>query len=675
LEPGTSFGETIMSFDTNTDYQSLDAVTLAVTAQPPGRDVAIPLSCLFLSPNNVRKVRHADDLPELAALIASQGLLHRLSVTDAGEGRYAVEAGGRRLAACQLLQAQGVYSADQPIDCRLYEAERAIEISTAENSAIAMHPADQFEAFAKLLASGLTEQQVASRFGVSVLTVQRRMTLASLAPRFIALFREGKVSMDQLQALALSPDHDLQIAAWDSLSEYQRSPYMIREALTSDEVEGGSRMARFVGLDAYVTAGGAVRRDLFGGPDEYWLQDGALVHRLAMERLETAAAVEREAGWSWVETHGTVDYAAMGKFERQWPKARKTTPEEAETLAFWQELVDEANAEVRSLSRTREDKEEGSDKEAAMTDQLDAADEVVENLNEIHDLLRESLIEWSPTQRETCGVIVTVDHQGAIDIRRGLMRSQDRKALAERLKKAGQPVTDDLQSAKDTGSPAKGERPVHSERLMLDLTAHRTAALQAALTDNTHVALALVVHKLVEPIFGGHRYRTDSGPLKIITSLTRHTPLSSRATGYAQSRAATVLERVESAWGEHLPGEGLFQWLLAQDEATLLELLAFAAASALDDMQAREGAERGQADALAEELDVHVADWWQATPETYFNSVSKAQLIDTVTEACGAEAAQPMTAQKKAESVAYAAAKLEGTRWLPTPLRRKLTAQ
>ena len=121
-----------MSFDASTEVQSHEAATDAV--QFHGQDVTIPLSQLFLSSHNVRKVRNAEDLPELAALIASQGLLHRLSVTDAGDGRYSVEAGGRRLAACQLLQAQGIYTADQAIDCRLYASDRAVEISTAENS-------------------------------------------------------------------------------------------------------------------------------------------------------------------------------------------------------------------------------------------------------------------------------------------------------------------------------------------------------------------------------------------------------------------------------------------------------------------------------------------------------------------------------------------------------------
>jgi ParB family chromosome partitioning protein len=118
-------------------------------------------------------------------------------------------------------------------------------------------------------------------------------------------------------------------------------------------------------------------------------------------------------------------------------------------------------------------------------------------------------------------VIATIDHQGRIDVRRGLMRPEDRKTYVQSLKKAGQPVPASLQGA----DAAKGERAVHSGRLMLDLIAHRTAALQAALTANTHVAFALVVQRLVEPIFGQPKYRKVSGLLKVSATLTRHTPL------------------------------------------------------------------------------------------------------------------------------------------------------
>ena len=67
----------------------------------------------------------------------------------------------------------------------------------------------------------------------------------------------------------------------------------------------------------------------------------------------------------------------------------------------------------------------------------------------------------------------------------------------------------------------------------------------------------------------------------------------------------------------------------ARAQATLLKLLAFGTTSALYDMHAREGV------ALSKAMDVVMADWWQTTPATYFDSVSEANLIKAVTEACG----------------------------------------
>jgi ParB family chromosome partitioning protein len=73
---------------------------------------------------------------------------------------------------------------------------------------------------------------------------------------------------------------------------------------------------------------------------------------------------------------------------------------------------------------------------------------------------------------------------------------------------------------------------------------------------------------------------------------------------------------------------------------------------------------------LAELLGFDMADWWVATSESYCASVSKAQLVAAVEEASGKEAAEPLKMMKKAGAVTAAAAALEGTRWLPSLLRR-----
>jgi ParB family chromosome partitioning protein len=75
-------------------------------------------------------------------------------------------------------------------------------------------------------------------------------------------------------------------------------------------------------------------------------------------------------------------------------------------------------------------------------------------------------------------------------------------------------------------------------------------------------------------------------------------------------------------------------------------------------------------DALVEALDIDVADWWVATPASYFDRVSKAKAVEAVKEASGIDPAAATAGLRKDEVVAYCACKLEGTRWLPSPLRR-----
>ena len=131
----------------------------------PERDISdIPLSQLELSPDNVRKTpADVSAFTELKASIAAHGLLENLitrfmeSGAD-GIARYAVIAGGRRLAAMQALAAEGALDENHPVPCRMIGSiVAAEEISLAENSVrAAMHPADQVEAFRRLADAGST---------------------------------------------------------------------------------------------------------------------------------------------------------------------------------------------------------------------------------------------------------------------------------------------------------------------------------------------------------------------------------------------------------------------------------------------------------------------------------------------------------------------------------------
>lgn len=636
------------------------SISSAMEAGSGGRDLLVPLDRLVLSQANVRRVCNEAGIAELAALIASQGLLQRLSVVAHTDGCFAVVAGGRRLRAMHQLVADGRWSASQPVECKLHDDARAAEVSLAENSGReAMHPADEMEAFRKLVEEGLTAAQVGGRFGVSVLTVERRLRLARLAPRFLAMYRNDEIAPDQLQALALAEDHAAQEAVWDGLSVYDRSAWRIRSVITAEACSADCRLARFVGLDTYEAEGGTVRRDLFSSPDELsgmFLDNPGLLQTLAVEKLRGHATAVKEEGWSWVECLLDADPSAWRGHGRERPCERAPTLEEAEAIA---QLEAKQRAHAEAYDRHEDESDPDAEDFEAIGQQLcDALDAAEEQLM----TARAALLQWTPEQLARAGAIVRLDPCGEVVIDRGLVRPGDRKATAD------QPAREDESLPGDDSSTA---RPAFSEKLMRDLTAHRTAALQAALVQNPHVALVALVHRMAETVFS--LYGSGDAVVKVTVRTTGDGALAEEASGYGSSPAAAILGGAETEWGDRLPGSpaALFQWLLAQPQATLLELLAYCTARSVNAVKAR-ARTFDHSDALAQALGLDMADWWVPTAANYLGRVSKSKAVEAVKEATGIDATKDVGGMKKAEAIAYCASKLEGTRWLPSPLRALL---
>ena len=265
----------------------------------------ISLGQLRLSANNVRKVPHSDEtVATIAASIEIVGLLNPLLVTLDGDLAN-VEAGGGRLRALHLLRAKGSCNDETPVLCRVVPADQALDISLIENTHREdMHPADQYEAFKKLLDGGRNIDDIAQAFNVNRLTVERRIALGNLHPEFMAMFRAGEISQDQCIALARIRGGDEQMAVWNSLPEYSRSAYHIKNAIFGESLKGNDPAVQFIGLDAYEEAGGQTERDLFADSDAaVRVLDKPLVARLAQDKLRTVAEAIKEAeGWAWVRS-------------------------------------------------------------------------------------------------------------------------------------------------------------------------------------------------------------------------------------------------------------------------------------------------------------------------------------------------------------------------------------
>jgi ParB family chromosome partitioning protein len=652
------------------------SATRARRAAPPsiaavaldGESRSIPLSSLELSPRNVRKSA-ATGIEELAALIRAQGLLQPLCVTPLASGtppRFEVTAGGRRLRALQWLAARGELPADAPVECKLFDASRAHEVSLAENSARqAMHPADQCEAFKAMIDAGRTVDEVALRFGVSAQTVQRRLRLAGIAPELVALFRAGEASLEQMQALAITDDTERQLAVWHGADSWARQPWQLRSRLLAGEVPASDSRVRFVGLDAYEAAGGTVRRDLFAEHDDAFVTDPVLLDRLVSQRLHDEADTVRAEGWAWCEPRLSFDYPERANYLRiERPRRALTEDEshEAETLRARLAALDER---LRAMEEA-EDEEgaEAAESEAQNGDALDTV-ETAERVEDEADRIRVRLRDlqtvfedWTPAHRAEAGAIVSLE-RGQLVVTRGLVRREDAVGGVGAVGKQ-----DAGRDAAREAAPAA--RPEHPERLTLALLSHLTCAMQATLVASPNVALAVLAHRLVMQLRAPYRdslLRIDARGSA--DTLERHAP------EIGQSRAGEALARERDRWGELLPGEplALLRWLLGQPVTTLVEVLAFCTAETVDATQGGIARRDDTRDAIRQALGLDMADWWEPTAQTYLDAVPKARIVQAVAEACGAQAAADLASMKKADAVKAAEARLAGTRWLPTLLR------
>lgn len=605
----------------------------------------IPAGQLTLSALNVRKTGAEEGIEELAALIRSKGVLQNLTaypelVTEGAEsGRFAVVAGGRRWRALQRLLKQGDITADYPVPCRVTSYEQAVELSLAENSGrVEMHPADQFEAFRTLVDAGQSVEDVAARFGVAPLVVQRRLKLANVAPAFIALYRKGEATLEDLMALAATDDHDKQRQAWDSLKPYERHPEALRRILMQQEVSASDPLARFVGVKAYQKAGGVVRRDLFADEDQGMLLDGALVHQLAAQKLDKQATKLKAEGLPWVEAHLHLDYAARAAYGRVAFREREATPEEQQQL----DALVARQAELDAEAAAAEDDEDRQSKLYSQGEEIEAQVEA----------LRERLTVPDPEQQGLAGALISVGRDGKVSIERDVLRPEDAQRFRASQRKVAR-----------TGTSAPPRE--HSAALVGRLTAHRTLALQAELVQQPMLGVIALTHRLVLDVFYSNRSATNA-PVRIDRQATALREYTQELSG-CQAQLTLEAHRKSLEIGLPEDSDDLLAWLIEQSDSDLLSLLAYCAAVSVDGVQVDEGP--SLLDGLARATKLDMRRWWSATVGSYLGAVPKARILAAVTEAVSAEAAVPLSKLKKAALAEAAERQLAGSGWLPPPLR------
>src|SRR5271165_2393664 len=641
----------------------------------------IPFNQLVLSQANVRTVKTGVSIEELSEDIARRGLLQNLYVrpvigADGEEtGFYEIPAGGRRYRALERLVKAKRLDKAVPVPCIVRHTGIAEEDSLAENTQReALHPVDQFRAFQTLIDKGLSEDDIAARFFVTPQIVRQRLRLAAVSPRLLDLYVAEEMTLEHVMAFTLTTDHARQEQVWEALkNNYHPQPHQIRRMLTETAVHAKDRRrAAFVGVEAYEAAGGEVTRDLFENDRGGWLQDPGLLDRLVQDRLKQEAEALSAEGWKWISVAVDFPYGHTNGLRRLEGEAVDMSEEETARRSALQAEFDALEAEY------------------AEADEL--PDEVDRRLGEIEaeiEAFANRPVRFDPAEIARAGVFVSLNRDGCLDIERGYVRPED-EAVADQDRGDQDEETPSAtgQSAMprasavtaiviDSGlNPAAAEddddgdavKPL-SERLLAELSAHRTVALRNAVAARPDVAFRSVLHGMCLRVF----YHTSSDNCMEIS--TTVSGLTSQTPGLKESAAVLDFQARQAQWQAQLPKAkgALWDHLAAMDPDSQMQLFAHLAAATVNVLREpwdrRPGAiAHGNVVARDVGLDMIVAGW-TPTVDNYLGRVPKARILEAVREGCGDKEAQLIDHLKKGDMAREAERLLADSGWLPEALR------
>lgn len=641
----------------------------------------IPYDKLVLSQKNVRRVKDGVSIEQLAEDIGRRRLVQSLNVRPvldgSGEetGTFEVPAGGRRYLALGMLIKQKRLAKNEPIPCIVNRstATSAEEDSLAENvHRENLHPLDQFRAFKTLSDQGLDVEEIAARFFVSSATVKQRLRLASLSPKLLDLYEKDEIRLEQIMAFSISDDHARQEQVWERVSSsHMQEPYYIRRLLTETTVRADDRRAVYVGAEAYEAAGGVILRDLFEQDSGGWFQDAALLEQIVFDKLKVDADAIRAEGWRWVEAAISFPYGHTSGMRRIYAESEELGAEDIERYDALKAEYDKLDADYAAAEEADEEIEKKLDQ---LGTELDAIDDRPHT--------------YDPVQKAIAGVFVTLAANGQLQVEAGFVRSEDEPRAedddigehenGEATSSSGDGIADIVvvNGKSANGASAAGAAEDEAEedgikplpdRLVFDLTAQRTLAMRNALAGDVDIALVAALHACVLQVF--YRFAPDT-----CLEISLKSGSFSQVDGLAETSWAKEIAERHEAWDRDLPDDEaeLWNFLLDLDEASRKALFAHCVSltlNAVTEPWNKRPRALAHAEALAKTLQFDmVSAGWTPTVE-FLGRLTKARILQAVREARGGDSAQLIDHMKKDIMAREAARLLEGSNWLPEPLR------
>ncbi|WP_425409321.1 ParB/RepB/Spo0J family partition protein [Hyphococcus sp.] len=325
--------------------------------------VHIPLENLKVSALNMRAGRKKPPLDDILPSIRTRGVLVPLLVRPKDrDDAFEIIAGRRRYFASKEVAKESGEAT--PLPCRVLAAgddAAAVEASILENVA-RLEPGDmqQFEAFKALSDKGRSVEEIANVFGVTELTVRRRLALGSLIPAIRKAYANEDIDGASVMALTLASEAKQK--EWFQMfrADDMRAP---RGRELKRWLLGGGDIETKVALFSLEDYDGDIYEDLFGeksvfaDAEKFWRwQDGAV------EKLRESLIA---SGWA------KVNILPRGEHFSSWEYDQKTKKQGGEVFVETRHSG-EVKVHKGYAPRVRKAKNKGKDAAQAARPELSA---------------------------------------------------------------------------------------------------------------------------------------------------------------------------------------------------------------------------------------------------------------------------------------------------------------
>jgi ParB family chromosome partitioning protein len=371
------------------------------------------------------------------------------------------------------------------------------------------------------------------------------------------------------------------------------------------------------------------------------IEDGALMHRLARDKLDAVRQTIAGEGWGWIDILLDQPASDVLSPERLRPQQRPPSAEESETLVTLETEIAALDAQL-----------EASEDDEALWAQR-------ESLEARWDEIQQKLTQWVPEQMALAGVSLDIGHNGEVRITRGLIKRADLKALNKLRRERQDGLNPQGEELDDAESPEAIEHAPHlPQKLVEQLTSVRTCALRSEVAAHPKAALALLVHTLL--LQRQTRFGLPGLDIRITPSAFEEV----EAFKLRQSAlAAEAPDSLEACFGAET--DDLLRWLaiLVAEALNVTHRHACAQDSALQE----------STDSIASLIDLDMKKYW-AADEGFWLQAPKAIALEALGATpkiarMGVKDRDALLAQyakkKKSELATITCDALQGLAWLP----------